>query len=164
MMNQRILLIVTLALLVLPAASFAMKDMDSGGMEMDHDGMDMTEDMIMLGTAAQTGVKAMAHAQVYDSAARSTLAEMGQEASHHFMVMFTDEQTGEMIPQGQVAVKVRPAGGDWSSPVKLMPIKMDMGDGFGGDIKIASGTYEFSIGTLLADGQKRLFQLDYVID
>ena len=56
-MNQRILLIVTLALLVLPAASFAMKDMDSGGMEMDHNGKDMTEDMIMLGTAAQTGVR-----------------------------------------------------------------------------------------------------------
>lgn len=159
-MNQRILLMVTIVLLALPGAGFAMKGMGSDGMAMEHEGMNMTEDMIMLGNDAQAGVKAMAHAQVYDEAARAALAKMGQEGTHHFMVMFRDQQSGEMISEGRVAVRVKAAGGEWSSPVQLMPMKMEMGNGFGADIKLAAGTYQFNIGTLMADGQKRIFRME----
>ncbi|GAB4164357.1 MAG: hypothetical protein Tsb0017_02510 [Geothermobacteraceae bacterium] len=144
---------------------------DHGKMEMQHDGhdhsghdhggMQMMGGMLMLGNDSEDGVKAMAHAKVYDEAARASMAKMGMNATHHFMVMFTDEATGKPVTEGKVAIKVKTGDGDWSKPVMLMPMKMDMGEGFGGDIALEPGEYEIKVGTKLADGKKRQFEFEF---
>jgi len=179
------LVLIAVFMLTLPLAAMAdgnhgkKMDMDHGGMKgmkgmkgMDHDkmkgmdhgdmkGMKMDGDMIMLGNDSDKGIKAMAHAKVYDQAGRDALAKMGMNSTHHLMLMFTDEKTGKPVTEGKVAVKVKREGGEESKPVMLLAMKMGMGAGFGGDISLPEkGEYEIKVGTRLADGKKRQFKFE----
>ncbi|ORJ60503.1 hypothetical protein [Geothermobacter hydrogeniphilus] len=176
------LVLIAVFMLTLPLAAMAdgnhgkKMDMDHGSMKgmkgMDHDkmkgmdhgdmkGMKMDGDMIMLGNDSDEGIKAMAHAKVYDQAGRDALAKMGMNSTHHLMLMFTDEKTGKPVTEGKVAVKVKREGGEESKPVMLMAMKMGMGAGFGGDISLPEkGEYEIKVGTRLADGKKRQFKFE----
>jgi len=174
------MILVTLVMLTLPLTAMADKGMQHGmdhkegmkgmkGMkhdgQMGHDGMKMGKGMLMLGTDSEDGIKAMAHAKVYDEAARASMAKMGMNATHHFMIMFTDEKTGQLVTEGKVAVKVKPKNGEAGKPVMLMAMKMDMGAGFGGDINLPEkGEYEIKVGTKLADGKKRQFKFEITVD
>lgn len=128
------------------------KSMEHGNME--HGGMAMEGDMIMLGNSVEDGVKAMAHLKDVSEA----MAEMGMKETHHFMVMFVDEATGEAINEGVVAVKVTDPAGQEAEAVRLM----GMQGHFGADVVLSqSGHYVFKVGTKLADGTKRTFEFSF---
>jgi hypothetical protein len=128
---------------------------------MKHEGMAMKGDMALIGDQVVDGVKAMAHIMVYDDAARAAMAKMGMDATHHLMMLFVDEQS-RPIAGGSAALKVRTKDGEAGNPVKLMPMKMEMGAGFGGDFTLAEkGEFRFLVGTKLEDGQKRQFEFTF---
>lgn len=135
---------------------------DHGKMDMDHS--KMSGGMLMLGNDSEEGVTAMAHVKVYDEAARASMAKMGMTSTHHLMVVFTDEKSGDPIVSGTVAVKVKSGDGEVGDAIMLMPMKMDMGSGFGADVTLPAGDeYEFKLGTKLADGKKRKFEFEYKV-
>jgi hypothetical protein len=177
-MKRRSLAAMTVALLLfsLPLAASAMDQGQMEGMQkggMDHGQMEgmnkgsmeqekmegmqaggMMQGMVMLGNETEDGVKAMAHIKDIHEA----MAKMGMDKTHHFMVMFTNAETGKAIDQGTVAVKIQDPSGKVSEPTMLM----GMPGGFGTDLVLPEkGKYEFIIGTKLADGQKRQYQFDY---
>jgi len=181
-------LLVTATILIFAAAFPLMAAASSGEheghehkmehkMDMDHDGhhegmehgdhghMDhgkMMGDMVMLGNDDEDGVKAMAHLKVYDDAAKASMAKMGMTSTHHFMIVFADDKSGTPVTEGMAAVKVKAKDGEAGKAVKLMPMKMDMGTGFGADITLPGpGEYEIKVGTKLADGKKRQFKFEY---
>jgi len=150
----------------LPLGALAMKGMehgkqaetmDHGSMDHgNHDGMAMEGDMIMLGNAVEDGVKAMAHLK--DVAA--AMAKMGMDATHHIMIMFTDQASGDTIESGIAAVKIERPDGTESGPIKLM----GMQGHFGADIELSEpGKYEFKVGTKLADGKQRQFEFEFTL-
>ena len=173
-MNKFNTLILTLAVLVmLPLAvtpAVAMQQMDSssgmdhgsmnmdhGKMNMQHSGMNMEGDMILLGDATQGGVKAMAHLKDVHQA----MARMGMKTTHHLMVMFADLATGKPIDTGMAAVKITGPNGETAGPIKLM----GMQGHFGADIELPEpGQYHFAIGSKLADGKQRQFDLDFILE
>ncbi|WP_305045592.1 hypothetical protein [Geoalkalibacter sp.] len=111
-------------------------------------------DMIELGSAAQHGVKAGAHL----SDVAEAMAKAGMPHTHHFMVEFIDEKSGELIEEGTVAVKIRNPAGEESAPLRLE----GMDGHFGADIILdQKGTYEFTVGTALIDGVKRQYEFKY---
>lgn len=116
----------------------------------DHAGMSGMQD---IGAQTDKGVKCAAMVKAYDP----KMAEMAN-ATHHFMVNFTDEN-GQPITNGKVAVKVKSHEGEASKPIMLMP----MGDGYGGDLKLDKGHYKLEVGTKLEDGKKRKFEYDYMV-
>lgn len=123
--------------------------------DMKHDGHSMAEqnaDFVEIGKDTQNGVIATAKVKTYDATTLATMAKMGMDATHHIMVFFTDEKSGNEIAEGQVAVKVK---GSEAKPVMLML----MGSGFGGDVSLQTGMSTFEIGTKLADGEKRQFSI-----
>ncbi len=136
-------------------------DMDHGKMDMDHgkmdhDGMKMDEDMIMVGDSVQDGVKAMVHLKEV----KDTMAKMGMKATHHIMVMFVDQVTGQPVESGVAAVKMKRANAKEEEAIKLM----GMQGHFGADIELTGpGEYHFMIGTKLADGKKRQFDFDFTL-
>ncbi|TYO98249.1 hypothetical protein EDC39_10744 [Geothermobacter ehrlichii] len=186
MKNAARILLIAIFTLMLPLVAVADKEMDHGMMKdaghhgkmegmdhdgmkgMDHDGMKgmkMGAGMLMLGTESEDGVEAMAHAKVYDEAARASMEKMGMSATHHFMIMFKDEKTGAPVTGGLVAVKIKPKNGEAGKAIKLMPMKMGMGEGFGGDINLpAPGEYEIKVGSKLADGKKRQFKFEIRVE
>ena len=109
--------------------------------------------MIMLHDQEVDGVVGAAH--LMDVKAK--MAEHGMKMTHHFMVGFMDtEKKG--IPTGQVAVKVQSPDGKVSKAIKMM----GMSGQFGVDVTLDQmGTYQFMVGTKLADGKKRTFTFDY---
>ncbi len=128
------------------------KSMDHGSRA--HGGMDMEGGMIMLGDSVEEGVKAMAHLKDVSAA----MAKMGMKQSHHFMVMFVDEATGEALNEGAVAVKLIDPAGQEGEAVRLM----GMQGHFGADVALdQSGTYGFKVGTKLADGIRRTFEFSF---
>lgn len=137
-----------------------MAGMDHSGMkDMDHSGtpgMGKDAKMIKVGEQLQNGVKGTA--QLSDIA--KAMAGMGQKATHHFMVTFTEEKGGKGIGEGLAAVKVTdPAG------VSGEANKMTAMDGsFGVDLTLAKpGKYLLEVGTQLADGKKRQFRFEYTV-
>lgn len=125
---------------------------------MDHSampGMGGDAKMIMLKDNVQDGVKAAVHLADITKA----MADMGKKATHHFMVMFSEEKGGKSVTGGTVAVKVTDPAGATGEATKLM----GMGDGFGADLILGKpGKYVFEVGTQLADGKKRQFHFEYI--
>jgi len=145
-----------LAILVAaPVISGAMDHDKMAGM--DHStmaGMSGDAKMIMLKDNVQDGVKGAAHLADISKA----MADMGMKATHHFMVMFTEEKGGKSIGGGVAAVKVTDPAGVTGEATTLMA----MGDGFGADLTLGKpGKYLFEVGTKLSDGKKRQFRFEY---
>lgn len=122
------------------------------GKHKGHD-MDMKkDDFVEIGKDTQNGVVAKVKVKTYDEATRATMTKMGMDATHHVMIFFTDEKSGDAIAAGKVALKVK---GEEAKPVMLM----QMGEGFGADVSVQEGMHTFEIGTKLEDGQKRQFSI-----
>jgi len=128
--------------------------------DMDHDmhkGHDMAAkdgDFVEIGKDTQKGVVATVKVKVYDEKTKATMAKMGMNATHHVMVFFTDEKSGDAIASGKAALKIK---GSDAKPDMLML----MGTGFGSDVSVGEGMATFEIGTKLEDGQKRQFSIMY---
>ena len=124
---------------------------------MDHSkmaGMSGDAKTIMLKDNIQDGVKGAAHLADISKA----MADMGMKATHHFMVMFTEEKGGKAITSGAAAVKLSDPAGVIGAATPLMA----MGDGFGVDLTLTKpGKYTLEVGTKLADGKKRQFRFEY---
>jgi hypothetical protein len=157
------------AFLALPMVAFAgdccpsdtMKmDGMAGGMEhhagMKMDSMHMAGNEVMLGHQEISGVRAMAHLKDV----RQAMSEAGMTTTHHFMVMLHDQATDVNLDQGSVAVKVTLPSGEQLPAAKLM----GMQGHFGADVTLATpGEYIFTVGSVLADGQKRVFTFKTVL-
>ena len=126
------------------------KDMHKG-----HNMAAMDDGFVEVGKDTREGVVATVKIKAYDEKAMASMAKMGMNATHHVMVSFTDEKSGSEIADGKAAVKVK---GQDAKPVMLML----MGAGFGGDVALPGpGMYTFEIGTKLADGNKRQFEVGF---
>jgi len=111
--------------------------------------------MAILGSMSSKGVKAMAHIKDVSE----TMAKMGFATTHHFMIAFVDEATGEQIVNGNVVLKVINPDSKTSETVELV----GMDGHFGADIVLnMEGEYHFRLGTKLEDGTKRQFHFHYV--
>lgn len=158
-MNKKQLMMSLMLMLLIPATVMAMDNnamdhssMDSASMnKMDMSGMDHSmDDMMMLGNEEVDGVKAMFHL----SDVKTVMAKAGQPFTHHLMVNFVDVKTGKSIEAGKVAVKVKTPADVEGKPQMLM----GMDGHFGVDLILdQTGTYQFKIGSKLADGKKREF-------
>ncbi len=161
MKKMTLMLLVFLAVPVLAFASdccdgntMKMDGMEHhAGMKMDGmkmDSMHMSGNEVMLGHQEISGVRAMAHLKDV----RQAMSEAGMTTTHHFMVMLHDLATDADIDQGSVAVKVTLPSGEQLPAKKLM----GMQGHFGADVTLATpGEYTFTVGSVLADGQKRVF-------
>lgn len=166
-MKRTTIAILALACLMIPLGAMAMEGMDHGKMEhaehgamehgkMEHGDMMKQDGMIMLGDSVEDGVKGMAHLKDVGEA----MAKMGMKETHHFMIMFTDAESGEAIETGSVAVKVKNPAGVEGKAVKLM----GMQGHFGADISLTEkGMYHFKVGTKLKDGNKRQYHFHYTV-
>ena len=175
-MKKHMFVLTMAALLVIPAAGFAMKsrdhssmpgmdhskemvkekskEMDHGSMKgMDHDSMKMDGKMIMLGNEKVEGVMGMFHL----NDVREKMAEHGMSQTHHLMVAF-EGADGKAIESGTVAVKVEDPDEKIGDAVQLM----GMDGHFGADLTLdKKGMYHFKIATKLADGTKRVYHMHY---
>ncbi len=130
------------------------KDM-SQDMHKGHDMANMDDGFVEVGKDSKEGVVATVKVKAYDEKAQATMAKMGMQATHHVMVSFNDEKSGAEITGGKAAVKIKDQE---SKPVMMM----QMGAGFGGDVALPGpGMYTFEIGTKLADGNKRQFEVGF---
>ena len=120
--------------------------------EMDHDMGAKDDDFIEIGKDTQKGVVATVKVKTYDEKTKATMAKMGMNATHHVMVFFTDEESGDAVASGKAALKIK---GEDAKPAMLM----QMHDGFGGDITVEGGMATFEIGTKLEDGEERQFSV-----
>ena len=145
---MRKLLIVALMATMFPTTGMAMKDMEHkndnptaerGSMAMD--GVQLLQEMII------DGVKATAH-----------LMNSKDGMGKMLMILFTDEKSGAMISEGRVAVKIESPDQKVSEAQKMMKSDGMFGSNVSFDQK---GTYKFSVGTMLEDGKKRVFQFHY---
>ncbi len=109
-------------------------------------------DFVEIGKDTQKGVVATAKVKTYDEKTMVSMEKMGMHATHHVMVFFTDEKTGEAVASGKAALKIK---GSDAKPAMLML----MGSGFGGDVTVGEGMATFEIGTKLEDGKKRQFSI-----
>jgi hypothetical protein len=117
----------------------------------DHGGMAAAGSIVDLGDTTVNGVEAMAHMKDV----RASMAKMGMKTTHHFMVMFEDEKSGDEIESGTVAVKITAPDGTVTGPVELM----GMSGHFGADVTLDKpGAYTFQVGSKLPDGVVRQFE------
>jgi hypothetical protein len=130
----------------------------AGNMNMDHSkgmspGMQMgQDDFVEIGTDTQDGVVATVKVKTYDEKTLASMKKMGMDATHHVMVFFTDQKSGDELAGGMVALKIK---GSEADPVMMM----QMGPGFGGDVTLKDGMFTFEFGTKLTDGKKRQFSI-----
>jgi hypothetical protein len=120
-----------------------------------HKGHDMAAkdgDFVEIGKDTQDGVVATVKVKAYDEKTRATMEKMGMNATHHVMVFFTEEKTGDAVTSGKAALKIK---GEEAKPAMLML----MGTGFGSDVSVGEGMSKFEIGTKLEDGKKRQFSV-----
>lgn len=151
-MKKQIFMLIMMAMLIIPINATAMKSMDHNNMSQGA-GMAMGGKMIMLEDTKADGIMASGHLMDI----RVKMAEHGMSETHHFMVGFMDESK-KMLNEGQVALKIEAPDGTVSEPIKMM----SMSGQFGADITLdQQGIYHFKIGTKFADGNKRLFQMNY---
>lgn len=133
-----------------------MKKDDAKGMDHDmHKGHDMAAkdaDFVEIGKDTKNGVVATVKVKTYDEKTKATMAKMGMNATHHVMVFFTDEKSGDSVASGTAAIKIK---GEDAKPTMLM----QMGSGFGADVSVEEGMSTFEIGTKLEDGEKRQFSV-----
>ena len=128
----------------------------SAAMDQDmHKGHDMGAkkgDFVEIGKDTQNGVVATAKIKTYDEKTLASMKKMGMDATHHVMVFFADEKSGNKITKGKVALKVK---GQDAKPSMMML----MGKGFGADVSLSEMMTTFVIGTKLEDGKKRQFSI-----
>jgi hypothetical protein len=154
-MKKNLFICCLAALLTLPAAGFAM-DHNMAGMDHSAGMGDTHKGMVTVGEQVVDGVKAVAHLKDV----KATMAKMGMKETHHFMVLFSNAKDGKAITVGSVAVKIKGPDGSDKPAIKLM----GMEGHFGADVIIEEkGAYVFTIGTQLADGVKRQFELKYEV-
>lgn len=155
-MKKSLLICCLAALITLPGAVFAASS-DHNMAGMDHGSMgkkgDMHKGMLTVGEQTVDGVKAI----VYLNDVKATMAKMGMKETHHLMIHFY-AKNGKTIEEGTVAAKIKGSDGMEGEPIKLI----GMDKHFGADVIIEQkGAYVFTIGTQLADGVKRQFELKY---
>ena len=75
---------------------------DDPGSHNEHADTTAEGSMLIVGSMVSKSVKGMAH--LNDVSA--TMAEMGMTTTHHFMIAFIDEASGEKIENGTVALKI----------------------------------------------------------
>ena len=130
----------------------------AGNMNMDHSkgmspGMQMDQDdFVEIGTDTQDGVVATVKVKTYDEKTLASMKKMGMDATHHVMVFFTDQKSGDDVAGGMVALKIKDSEAD---PVMMM----QMGAGFGGDVALKDGMFTFEFGSKLKDGKKCQFSI-----
>ena len=123
----------------------------------DPDGMSSDGATMIVGSMVSKGVKGMAHLKDVSA----TMADMGMKTTHHFMIEFIDEKTGELIESGAVALKITNPDAKIGDPILLM----GMDGHFGADVTLdMSGEYHFRLGTELADGTKRKYHFHHVVE
>ena len=160
-MKKTLVTLLTAALVaILPLAATAAQDHDSHARKMDqetHTSVDYGDahmNMVIIGEQSVDGVMAMAHL----NDVRAATAEMKMKETHHMMLLFMDEASGEPIDTGTAAVKITDPSGKEGDAVRLVV----MNGHFGADIELMGpGEYHFTIGTKLADGKKRQFDFDF---
>ena len=122
-----------------------------------HDDLATEGSMMIVGSMVSKGVKGMAHLKDVSV----TMADMGMKTTHHFMIAFIDETTGELIESGAVALKITNPDAKIGDPILLM----GMDGHFGADVTLdMSGEYHFRLGTELADGTKRKYHFHHVVE
>ncbi len=134
-------------------ATAAMQGKEMAG-EMKHDMSAMKGDLVEIGKDTQNGVVATVKIKTYDEKTLATMKKMGMDATHHVMIFFADEKSGDEIAGGKVALKVK---GQDAKPTMMML----MGKGFGGDVSLSGMMITFEIGTKLEDGKKRQFSIEF---
>jgi hypothetical protein len=123
-----------------------------------HKGHDMSgDDFVEAGKDTQDGVVATVKVKAYDEETVDKMKAMGMAATHHVMVFFADEKSGDAIVAGKAALKVKGSGDDSAKPAMLML----MGNGFGTDVNLQGMMITFEVGTKLEDGKKRQFEVSY---
>ena len=158
-MKKSLFICCLVALFALPVPVFAAShEHDMAGM--DHGTMtkkgDMHKGMLTVGEQTVDGVKAI----VYLNDVKATMAKMGMKETHHLMIHFYNAKDGKTIETGTAAVKIKGPDGKEGAAIKLI----GMDKHFGADVILAQkGNYVFTIGTQLADGVKRQYELKYVI-
>lgn len=155
-MKKKIISLLTILFLLLLAGG--VQAMDDNSMKgMDHSGMNMSGKMIMLEGETRDNIKGVAHLRDISK----TMAKMGMDKTHHFMVMFKDGATGKTINTGIVALKVVDPAGKKHDVVRMMA----MDGSFGADVSLAQkGKYVFEVGTKLDNGKTRRFEFNYTIE
>lgn len=122
-----------------------------------HDGMTSDGSMMIVGSMVSKGVKGMAHLK--DVSAK--MAEMGMKETHHFMISFMDEASGEQVEKGKVALKITNPDAKVGEAIELK----GMQGHFGADVVLdMKGEYHFRLGTKLADGKQRKYHFHHVIE
>ena len=150
-MKQKLMgLLTVMFLLSLAVEIQAMKDMD-------HSGMNMGGELIMLEGDMRDNIKGVAHLRDISK----TMAEMGMDKTHHFMVTFKDDLTGKTIETGIAALKVVDPAGKKHDAVRMMA----MDGSFGVDVSLTQkGKFVFEVGTKLDNGKKRQFKFHYTVE
>lgn len=127
------------------------------GISHEHDGMTADGTMIIVGSMVSKGVKGMAHLKDVSA----TMDDLGMKTTHHFMIAFMDEKTGELIESGRVALKITNPDAKVGEPIQLT----GMDGHFGADVNFdMPGEYHFRLGTELVDGIKRKYHFHHVIE
>lgn len=158
-------ILICLTLAFCPALALAASDgHDHGGHDQGakkesshagHDGMSTDGSMIIVGSQTSKGVKGMAHIKDVSAA----MAKMGMKTTHHFMMAFVDEATGEQIENGTVALKITNPDAKVGETIELI----GMDGHFGADVVLdMQGEYHFRLGTKLEDDKKRKYHFHYV--
>jgi hypothetical protein len=112
--------------------------------------------METIGVEIVDGVRAVAHLDDV----REAMAKAGMKETHHLMVFFVEEKTGNPIEAGTAALKVEGPGGKETGPIRMV----GMEGHFGADIVLEGhGHYEFTVGTRLADGKTRQFEFMHIL-
>lgn len=147
-------------MIFVPLTVFAMSHQEHSDMKdaghKEHGGMSSDGSMMIVGSMVSKGVKGMAHLKDVSAA----MAEMGMKSTHHFMIAFIDETTGEQIDTGSVALKITNPDAKVGDPIPLI----GMDGHFGADVTLdMKGEYHFRLGTKLADGTKRKYHFHHVI-
>jgi hypothetical protein len=120
----------------------------------DLPGMSTEGTKYMIGVHVVDGVKGVA----YLNDVREKMATYGLKQTHHIMAAFEDVSSGEALESGSVAVKVKAPNENINEAIKLF----GMEGSFGADITLdKKGMYQFEIGTVLSDGNKRKFILNF---
>jgi hypothetical protein len=158
-MKKNLFICCLLALISLPVSLFAASQEHSMS-GMDHGSMgkkgDKHKGMLTVGEQVVEGVKAI----VYLNDVKATMAKMGMKETHHLMIHFYDTKNGKTIEEGTVAAKITGPDGMEGAPIKLI----GMDKHFGTDVILEQkGNYVFTLGTQLADGVKRQFELKYEV-
>jgi hypothetical protein len=121
--------------------------------------MQSMQGQIPLGDDTQYGVKATGRlVQV------SPATQTGAQATWDFMVIFRDATNGATLTEGLVALKITDPSGATGAPLKLNPETVGAEKGFGTGVTFTTpGTYQFEVGSRLADGHKRQFNFTYLL-